>query len=328
MRPNERALLLKLFAGTSAHQYMSIAQGVFNIPHAIASLIGTTQIKSLASYREELDAKGNDGMLARILFDASAPVPFAEPTEHMDRLAANLVQRVFDMLVSITPQAVGALIDVNEDGEHGLPFVQFTQEAQLAFDKWYAENEKAKRETDDDDLAELMGKHDKRCAALALIHALVEWLGELVTANVTLEQIANTPAMPWGDNLPRFRGVGLRSAQVAIELMDYYNGHAEALLSASQPGARALRKLAERVINGDVKNGMTVGQVAHLGWTGVTHKNAQDLFEELENLGWLTLKQARVAGRHGGRPTFSISVHPDVPGNVALLPKELQTAST
>jgi Protein of unknown function (DUF3987) len=267
-------------------------------------------------------------MLARILFDASAPVAFAEPTNPMDRLVVDLVQRIFDMLVSITPDAVGALIDVNEDGEHGLSFVQFTRGAQPIFDAWYAENEKAKRETDDDDLAELMGKHDKRCAALALIHALVEWLGELVTANVTLEQIANTPTMPWGDNLPRFRGVGLRSAQVAIELMDYYNGHAEALLSASQPGARALRKLAERIVNGHVKNGMTVGQVAHLGWSGVTHKSAQDLFEELEDLGWLTLKQVRVAGRRGGRPAFSINIHPDVPGNMALLPEELQAAST
>jgi hypothetical protein len=99
-------------------------------------------------------------------------------------------------------------IDQNEDGENGLPFVIFTPEAQAVFDKWYAENEKAKRETDDDDLAELMGKHDKRCAALALIHALVEWLGELVTAKFTLEQIATTPEMPWSDNLPRFRGVG------------------------------------------------------------------------------------------------------------------------
>lgn len=328
LKPNERALLLKLFAGTSSHRYMSIAQGTINIPRAVASLVGTTQIKSLASYREELEAKGNDGMLARILFDASGPVPFAEPTDPMDRVAAGLVQRIFDMLASLVPQAAGASIDVNEDGEHGLPFVTFTAEAQPAFDKWYAENEKAKRETDDDDLAELMGKHDKRCAALALVHAMTEWVGELAAAGVSFEQLTASPVMPWGDKLPRFRGVGVESVKAAIEMIAYYNSHAEALLSASQPGARALRKLAERVVNGDVKSGMTVGQVAHLGWAGITHKNAQDLFEELENLGWLTLKQARVAGRHGGRPTFSISVHPDVPGNVALLPGELPTAAT
>jgi hypothetical protein len=107
LKPNERALLLKLFAGTSSHRYMSIAQGTLNIPRAVASLIGTTQLKSLASYREELEAKGNDGMLARILFDVSAPVPYAEPTGHMDREAAKLVQRIFDMLVYLVPQAVG-----------------------------------------------------------------------------------------------------------------------------------------------------------------------------------------------------------------------------
>jgi hypothetical protein len=93
-------------------------------------------------------------------------------------------------------------------------------------------------------------------------------------------------------------------------------------LDASAPTARLLRKFAERVINGELQDGTTLGALGRFGWSGVSPENALELCEALESLNWLELQHHRPAGRRGGRPSFKIYVNPAVVGNKALLVDE------
>lgn len=111
-REEARAFMLEAWGGTGSFVYDRIGRGTVDIPAAIISVLGCVQPGPLGEYLREAIAgeAGADGLMQKFQL---AVYPDVSPTwENVDRppnrAARKLAHQVFEKMVGLQPEAVGA----------------------------------------------------------------------------------------------------------------------------------------------------------------------------------------------------------------------------
>jgi len=166
---------------------------------------------------------------------------------------------------------------------NGSQLLHFNSTAQLAFNKWYLQNEN-------------MLVNGKLDAARQSHFAKYR---SLIPALALLFHLLDTHEGPVCEDCLR------RSVLFAQYLMQHAN---RIYSSISGHDHTAIRLLAERLLDHRLSSPFTLRSLVHKGWTGLTSKEqAQAAVDALSEYGWLTETEIR----SGGRPTVKYFLNPD-----------------
>jgi hypothetical protein len=288
---SDRGFLLECWNGTGSYTFDRIGRGTQHIKAACLALFGTIQPGPLARYMQGT-IKGDeaDGFIPRfqVLVYPDPPGKY----EHVDRWpnkdAKNDAYAVYQAIDQLNAADKGCATD----DDSGLPYVNFTPEAQAFFDGWYTELQNRLRGGELTDVMKAhLAKYGSLMPSLALIFHLVE----------------NCQA--W-----EIEGVSLEAAQMAAAWCDYLEAHARRVyLLCADGDISAAVTLAER-IKGSLTNPFTPRELAQKGWSGLsTVEDARHAVGILEDRGWVKVVEIKSDDSKGrGRPSETVWINPKV----------------
>jgi Protein of unknown function (DUF3987) len=104
--------------------------------------------------------------------------------------------------------------------------------------------------------------------------------------------------------------VSLQAAQRAAAWCDFLELHSRKVYASElSPGVVAAEALAKKIVSGELKDGVTVREIYHHDWTGLSsNKQVVDALDVLATAGWARVE--RVDTR--GRPSEVVRLHPDL----------------
>lgn len=288
---SDRGFLLECWNGTGSFTFDRIARGTRHIPAACLALFGSVQPGPLARYMQgTINGNEADGFIPRfqVLVYPDPPEKYVHVDRWPNKDAKNDAYAVFRAIDQLNAVDKGC----KSDDEGGLPFLNFTPEAQQFFDGWYTELQGRLRSGElTDVMASHLAKYGSFMASLALIFHLVE----------------NCQAR-------KIEGVSLDAAQMAAAWCDYLEAHARRVyLLCADGDVSAAVTLAER-IKGSLTNPFTFRELAQKGWSGIsTVDDARKAVGILEDRGWLrTVEVAPDQPTKGGRPSEKVWINPKV----------------
>ncbi len=279
-RENARAFYLAAWAGNFPHPIDRIGRGSTFVPGLCLAIIGTATPGAMRAYIREAQggAAGADGLLQR--FQLMIWVEELLPFRHVDRApdadAAKRVRDIFMQIETLDPTKFGAW----SSGDDDPPFVRFDQAGQRLFDKWYERQDGIVRGCADMPALEShLAKYPKLFAGLALIFH--------VTSGLAAGTLTNR--------------VGAEAAAQAASWCDFLELHARRVYAEGT--TTPVEMFADRLLRGDVPDGMSLRDIYQHRWSGLTttdavHRAADTLVEA----GWIRLYQQPV-GAAGGHPT-------------------------
>lgn len=250
------------------------------------SIIGGIQPGPLGGYLREAtkNGKGDDGLIQRFQLMVYPDVSrnWINVDQWPDTEAKNQAYGVFTMLDRLDPAPIGARQDSYDPD--GIPFLQFDEEAQNAFDKWRAVLEHKIRSGDEHPAIEShLAKYRSLIPTLALLTHLADG------GTGPIELVALNMAIRWGE---------------------YLETHARRIYSvAINPAASAAQGLAKHIHKGDLKDGFVLKDVYRPCWTGLSSRDdAAIAVDLLIDLDWLTetheLTEGRTKTRYWINPKF------------------------
>lgn len=288
-REGDREFFLEAFNSKDNYTVDRIGRGTLHVPALTLSIIGGIQPGKMDAYVRGALAGGReaDGLLQRFQL-AVYPEP---PTTyvHVDRppnlTARNEVQNIFRTLVDLDPTAYPDL----ETNPGQLPGLRFDADAQARFDEWYVSHMTRLRSSE---LASTpafqahLGKYQALVAKLALLFHLVETVESGVLGPVSLDAL-----------------------NLAIAWVDYLVDHAKKIYAAELATVPvSVHELADRIIAGDVVEGMPVREIYRHNWRGLTSpKTTAKALAYLEGRNWLRLEQS---AQKTGRPSQIVRINP------------------
>lgn len=272
-----RAFYLESWNGTGRYTYDRIGRGTIDIEAAITSIIGAIQPGPLSQYLRGAAQQGvgDDGLIQR--YQLMVQPDISKEWKNIDRWPDSEARKqawaVFDGLDHLEPLLVGADTDAMDPG--GIPFLRFSDDAQVGFDAWRAQLEATVR---GGDLHPALESH------LAKYRSLIPSLALLI-------HLADGETGP----------VGITALQMAIKWGVYLESHARRIYSqAIHPDVAAARALAKRLLAGEVKTGFALRDVYRKGWSGLaTSQDALGAVELLRDWDWLAEVREPTAGRTG-----------------------------
>jgi putative DNA primase/helicase len=289
-REGEREFYLEAWAGTGDFCFDRIARGTVYVPNLTISVLGTTQPARVQALVADAvaGAAGDDGLLQR--FGLTCWPDVSETWVDVDRWpesrARERAWRIFAALDALTPEGAGA----STSRDDPLPTLRFAPDAQALFTAWRTELERSLR-TAAAVPCPAFDSHRAKYRGTFVALALIGYLVDLVDGG----------AEPGA--------VSLAAAQRAGAWIDFLTCHAERLYGLERdPGRRTAHLLAEQLTRGVILDGMTVRDVKHAGWSGLTSSDVIELgLQVLVEHGWVRIVTAQTAGR----PRRSLLVHPD-----------------
>jgi putative DNA primase/helicase len=275
-----RGFYLQAWNGTTGYTFDRIVRGQTHIEAACLSLLGSTQPGRLAEYVRRSQGAGDDGMLQRfgLLVWPDQSSEYRHVDRYPDSIARKTAWTAFDQLDQMTALSVGAEMD--ESG--GLPFLRFSDSAQLQFDKWRDDLEKRLRGGElSPGLESHLSKYRKLVPALALISHLAD-----------------------SGRGPISKTALLRALSIAA----YAAAHARRCYSAgAQAGVAAAKAILSRLRKGDLKEGFSLRDTMRSHWGNLTDlEQVSAGLALLVDLFWLAPKTIRT----GGRPSTTYSINP------------------
>jgi len=270
-----RAFHLEAWNGTGRFTYDRIGRGTIDIEAAIESIIGAIQPGPLNAYQLEAirRGKGDDGLIQRFQL---AVYPDVSPNwvnvdQWPDTEAKNRAYEVFASLDSLDPLSLDTICDQNDPD--GIPYLNFDEEAQDAFDKWRAGLEHQIRSGDEHPAIEShLAKYRSLIPSLALLIHLAD-----------------------GGKGP----VGLPAIQKAIRWGLYLESHARRIYAAAiNPIAAAGKTLAKHILKHELQDGFALKDVYRPCWAGLSSRDeAAAAVDLLIDLDWLSEQHEPTEGR-------------------------------
>jgi putative DNA primase/helicase len=284
----DRAFYLESWNGTGSYSYDRIGRGSLFIPSNTVSILGGIQPGKLAAYiRGAGSGENDDGLISR--FQLMVYPDIDRPYRHVDRWpdaeAKNLAYDVFKMLASLDLETIGAKAD--KAGE--IPYVRFTDDAQLFFDSWFKELENRVRSSQESAcLTSHLAKYRSLLPSLALLFHLVEVVDGTASGQVSLVSVRRTAA--W---------------------CDYLEQHARRIYQAAFDGdPEPAQRLAERIKGNNLPNPFTNRQVVKKGWKSLgTPDEVDRALGLLEDHNWVYPEEVQSTER-GGRPNTVYHINP------------------
>jgi hypothetical protein len=229
--------------------------------------------------------------------------PYERVDEPPDPETKGAVFKIFKALATLDAKGFGARFDTfepadpdgeSEQGEAGVPYVRFTEDAQAVFDEWRDEFEPRIRAGGYPAAVEAhFLKYRSLFASLALIFEVLRYVSYRAE--------------------DRSRGaVGAESALRAAIWCDFLEGHAMRLYHpALMAPTLTASALLERIEGGDVAHGMKTRDIWRKGWQDLaTAEDLRRAVEVLEEHGWVRREMVKPPG--GGRPSEHLHVHPSL----------------
>ena len=277
-----RGFYLTGWSGTGGYSFDRIGRGSISLDRYCLSVFGGFQpdrVKAYVQFSQRGSTK-NDGLLQRFqLLVWPDPIGnFRLVDRAPDQIAVNNYLQAVIGLPKLTEQSFQGAQRL----PNGSQLLHFTPKAQQGFNTWYVLNEKmlANGSLDPARLSHF-AKYRSLIPALALLFHLLD---------------SHTGAV-CEDCLKR-----------AISFAQYLKKHANRIYaSVSGHDHAAVRTLADRLLNGQLREGFTCRTLTLKGWAGLaTKEQAQAAIEALVEYDWLIETEIR----SGGRPTVKYSINP------------------
>src|SRR5262245_47578838 len=184
--------------GDTGYTTDRISRGLdLHIESLVVSMIGGTQPARISQYLAQVrhGGRGNDGLIQRfgLMVWPDITPAWKNVDRGADREAAKAVFGTFKWLDELDWRATGARRDMGFGGEEdGIPYLRFSEDAQIIFDKWREGLEHRLRSGELDPMMEShLAKYRKLVPALALICHLVD--SEKVTEDGTVRDLVVEP---------------------------------------------------------------------------------------------------------------------------------------
>ena len=290
----ERALYLSSWNGDEGVAQKRIGRGYVRVEAVCQSVLGGIQPGKLKGLvRGALNGgSGDDGMIQRfqlMVYPDMSP-EFELVSDPPDPAARRRAFKLFEALVTLDPETIGATQPLDFDGEpDGTPYLRFSSEAQPAFDAWLVALETRLRS--------------------GLLHPAIEsHLSKFRSLVPSLALVLHL-ADGYDETTGVLKGaVGLSALRRAIAISRYLESHAARVYS-SEVGAAdvSARLLGRRILDGEVDAEFTCRDVYRKSWSGLNTKDAaQGSIDVLVEHGWLR----PVKGQSGNRRFQSYKVNP------------------
>lgn len=283
-RENSRAFYLEAWNGTGGYTYDRIGRGTVEIEAACVSIIGAIQPGPLRDYMMSAVAggAGDDGLIQRFQLavwpDASRE--WVNVDRWPDTGSRRQARLIYERLDQINTVAIGAQ---QEEGDP-VPWLRFTEDAQVIFNDWREQLESRLR---DDDLHPAMESH------LAKFRSLVPSLA-------LLSHLADDPE--GGE-------VGVPSLLRALAWSEYLESHARRIYApALSPELFAALELAKRLPS--LPEPFTARDVYRKHWRGLDIEGTRNAVQVLTDFGHI--REVDEAPPAYGRQTVRYAVHPAI----------------
>jgi len=286
-RENDRGFYLEAWPGTGSYTSDRIGRGKTHIQSVCLSILGGIQPGPLSKYVNEasLNGAGQDGLLQRFQLLVWPDPP--GDWEHVDRApnkqARNKAYDVFQRLNALDPVAIGA--ETEEEG--GIPFLRFDGDAQPVFDTWHENLETKKLRSGEDPMI---------VAALAKYRSLIPSLALLI-------HLADDGTGP----------VGKISLLRAIQWGDYLESHMRRIYRGMDaPCFSSARSLLKKIHEGEIRDGMTLREIARKGWSGLDRGSLSATLKILDQYNWARLETIKPPT---GRKSEVLRINPEAMKN-------------
>lgn len=291
----DRGFFLEAWNGNGSMTYDRIGRGLgLFIPAICVSLFGTIQPGVLArTVRGAASGEGADGLIQRFqVMMYPDPVPFKHVDRQPDTLnrdrAFNIYNNIATMPFSQMEELMGAQIDPADSS--GIPFVRFTEDAQIFFNEWWTDLEVGKIRGHESPIIEShLAKYRSLMPSLALIFHLIEVVDGNASGPVSLE--AATRAAGWCAILESH---ARRVYQMAFD-------------GDPEPAMRLSERLKQ-----SLPSPFTTRQVVKKGWSGLTTpEDVERAIDVLEDKGWIKTVEIPPTAQ-GGRPSKQHFINPEI----------------
>jgi len=287
-REGDREFFLESWAGDGSFQSDRIGRGSTTVKALCLSVLGTIQPAKLESYiRGAVNGTvEDDGLLQRfqMLVWPEQGADWQNIDRPLDRDSREVNFTIHEELAKLVPASIGALTSEYSD----LPYLKFSQDAQLWFDGWREKLEKRLRSPEFENCPAYeshLGKYRSLMPSLALIFHLVDC-------------VSNGTSGP----------VSAHATSQAIEWCDFLEAHARKVYAEEiNIGDVAAFALARKIQEGAILDGDTMRSVYRAQWSSLTTSDAAlQAVQALERLNWLRL----VAEGEGPRKALVLRLNP------------------
>jgi putative DNA primase/helicase len=299
-REGDREFYLESWNGTGGYTFDRIGRGTVHIPAVTVSLIGGIQPGKLKAYIDEATGAGGgaDGLLQRvqILVWPDSPGEWKPVDRWPAQAAKDLAYRVFKTLDQI-----------KSPDRESIHTLRFAPDAQALFDAWRHELEGRLR-------SEELSATPTFESHLAKFRSLMPSLALLFHLTDVAETFGGfgggVERHPQEIFVEDISPVSLQAAQRAAAWCDFLELHSRKVYASElSPGVVATEALAKKIVSGELKDGVTVREIYHHDWTGLSsNKQVVDALDVLATAGWARVE--RVDTR--GRPSEVVRLHPDL----------------
>jgi putative DNA primase/helicase len=286
---SDRGFILECWNGTGSFTFDRIQRGKIHIPAACLSIFGTIQPGPLARYlRGALSGDEADGFIPRfqIMVYPDPPAEFALVDRYPETAAKNVAYGAFQAIDSTM------LVECQFDEERGIPYINFSDEAQEFFDEWRIGLENRLRSGAINGIMAMhLAKYRSLMPSLALIFHVIDMC-----------------ARNW------LSPVSIHAAGLAAAWCELLEAHARRIYqSASDGDIDVAMTLAER-IQQSLPNPFTIRDVQRKGWSGLSsNEEVRRAIDFLEDRNWVRVVQIPSSNPKGGRPFEQVWIHPDLP---------------
>lgn len=290
LEPEEKSMARGLFVtawgGDKPYSFDRVGRDPFWIPRVCTSVIGAIQPAPLDAVfaRLQQDLRKDDGLVQRFCWIFPGDLP---PLEDVDFEADLEAKRKADRLFR-------ALLALRKAHTETPLVLTFSPAAEALWRPWKLatgnRGRSAKFASQFPRFASFVKKLPETVGGLSALFAILRAL-EAGTQPGTVEEADLSLAMAWGE---------------------FAEAHGRKVYRfETNPAVAAAHRLAQKIENGEVEDGMTLREAYRPKWSGLNREAVREALAILADCKWINT-EAKAAGATGGRPSIVIRLHPDL----------------
>lgn len=286
----DRSFMLEAWSGDGCHVDDRIGRGTVRAENICISLLGSIQPDKIAEYLNRAVANGeNDGFVQRLQL-----MVYPDPVknwQYIDRKPdTEAKNRGYNVI-----EALAKLEVMPPEPTDDKPFLRFSEQGQVIFQKWLTrlQLEKLEDENDHPIILEHLAKYRSLMPSLALIFHLIE-------------------CVDMGRNPDP---ISKEAARTAAEWCNYLESHARRIYSlALNPGKRGGETLAKKIKSRTLKDGFKLRDIQMKKWSLLSSRESiQDALDWLIEKHWIQETEPERSTAQGGRPpACSYRINPKI----------------